>query len=196
MFHYYQKHNYHHLDKDFKLIMLLWQTLELKTLLYLYQKLVVDFSNKINNVKHHLNKNMDFMLLILQDKKLVSNFHNMFYLLDKKEHINFKFYLQIIILLIINILLWWHMQKKEIFNFNHQVMLHQMEKIAVDVVEMVFVTHLMENAHVILDGQTHKEFLQVILNVLNKLQENVLIIVEEMVNVKLTTLVYVMQDIC
>jgi len=46
------------------------------------------------------------------------------------------------------------MLKKEIFNLAHQIklMFNQLEKIVEDVVVMVFVIHLMDNALVILDG--------------------------------------------
>jgi len=57
-----------------------------------------------------------------------------------------------------------------------------------DVVDMVFATLQLQYAHVILDGQVQ--------HVLNKLQENVLVIVVEMVNAKLIILVFAIQDTC
>lgn len=45
------------------------------------------------------------------------------------------------------------MLKKEIFNFNHQIMLHLQVKIVEDVVEMEYVTQQLDHAHAILDGK-------------------------------------------
>lgn len=68
-----------------------------------------------------------------------------------------------------------------------EFMFKYQERIAEDVVVMVSVTHLMDNAIVILDGKVQI--------VLNKFQNNVQMIVMDLVYVKMIILVFVMLDI-
>lgn len=99
------------------------------------------------------------------------------------------FGLLIRILLIINFLLYHLILNLDKLNLVHQMefMFKYQERIAEDVVVMVSVTHLMDNAIVILDGKVQI--------VLNKFQNNVQMIVMDLVYVKMIILVFVMLDI-
>jgi len=78
--------------------------------------------------------------------------------------------------LITNISLLLPILMQDQFNSTVKIMLSLLEKIVEDVVDMEFVIHLMDNAHVILIGKD--------LLVINMQLQNVQIIVEEMEFVK------------